>query len=727
MPLQALKFIPGTNRESTTLANEGGWFESDKVRWRSGCPEKIGGWVRDTGTAFSTLQPPSGSFWGVCRSMWNWLTLAGNNLVGLGTNLKFYLQNSTGGYFYDITPIRATKSLTNPFTAVDGSTTITVNSPGHGAVTGDFVTFSGATGLGGNITATILNAEFQVTYVSSNTFTITTSDAANATDASGSPGGGSVTATFQITTGNEVFTFGTGWGAGLWGGVKTGVATTTLNGTINSSVTSIVLTSATGFGTSGTILIDNELITFSGVSTNTLTGCARGTNGTIAASHTSGATVQLATTFGGWGVPAAETIATQLRTWTQTNFGQDLIFNPRNGPLYIWTVNANPNIWDRAQYLGPSTTITTSTGPVTVDSSCPVIASAVLVSDSSRFVICFGCNDYGSTAQSPLLIRWSDQEDYGTWAPLATNQAGSYLLSHGSSILAAIQTRQEILVLTDSALYSMQYLGPPYVWGFQIMADNISVMSPNSVITVNNVTYWMGTDKFYMYTGRVETLPCTLRQYIFDDINLQQSFQICTGTNEGYNEIWWFYCSAGSTTVDKYVIFNHLERTWYYGTIARTAWCDSPLRATPMAAGYNGQLIYHENGNDDGSTTPASPIEAYCQSSDFDIGDGHNFGFVWRIIPDVTFDGSNVDLPSVDFTVRPRKNPGANYGASESPTVASTQNYALEQTYNVQTFTEYAYVRIRGRQMAFKISSNTLGVSWQLGTPRMDVRADGRR
>ena len=727
MPLQALKFIPGTNRESTTLANEGGWFESDKVRWRSGCPEKIGGWVRDTGTAFSTLQPPSGSFWGVCRSMWNWLTLAGNNLVGLGTNLKFYLQNSTGGYFYDITPIRATKSLTNPFTAVNGSTTISVSSPGHGAVTGDFVTFSGATGLGGNITATILNAEFQVTYVSSNTFTITTSDAANATDASGSPGGGSVTATFQITTGNEVFTFGTGWGAGLWGGVKTGVATTTLNGTINSSVTSIVLTSATGFGTSGTILIDNELITYSGVSTNTLTGCTRGTNGTIAASHTSGATVQLANTFGGWGVPAAETIATQLRTWTQTNFGQDLIFNPRNGPLYIWTVNANPNIWDRAQYLGPSTTITTAGGPVPVDSSCPVIASAVLVSDSSRFVICFGCNDYGSTAQSPLLIRWSDQEDYGTWAPLATNQAGSYLLSHGSSILAAIQTRQEILVFTDAALYSMQYLGPPYVWGFQIMADNISVMSPNSVITVNNVTYWMGTDKFYMYTGRVETLPCTLRQYIFDDINLQQSFQICTGTNEGYNEIWWFYCSAGSTTVDKYVIFNHLERTWYYGTIARTAWCDSPLRATPMAAGYNGQLIYHENGNDDGSTTPASPIEAYCQSSDFDIGDGHNFGFVWRIIPDVTFDGSNVDLPSVDFTVRPRKNPGANYGASESPTVASTQNYALEQTYNVQTFTEYAYVRIRGRQMAFKISSNTLGVSWQLGTPRMDVRADGRR
>lgn len=727
MPLQALQFRPGVNRESTTLANEGGWFESDKVRWRSGYPEKIGGWVKDTGTTNSTLQPPAGSFWGVCRSMFNWLTLAGNNLLGLGTNLKFYIQNSTGGNFYDVTPIRSTQSLTNPFTATASSTTISVYAPGHGAITGDFVTFSGATGLGGNITAAVLNGEHQVTYISSNTFTFVASATANATDASGSPGGGTVTATYQITTGNEVFTFGTGWGAGLWGGTITGVATTTLNGTINSSATSIVLTSATGFGTSGTVLIGSELITFSGVSTNTLTGCVRGTNGTIAAAHTTGATVQLANTFLGWGVPAAPTIGTQLRTWTQTTFGQDLIFNPRNGPLYIWNVASNPNIYNRAVLLGPGEVITTSTGPITVDAYCPVIASAVLVSDSSRFVITFGVNDYGSTTQNPLLVRWSDQESYATWYPASTNQAGSYQLSHGSTILAAVQTRQEILVFTDSAIYSMQYLGPPYVWGFQIMGDNISIISPNAAITVNNVTYWMGTDKFYMYTGRVETLPCTLRQYIFDDINLQQAFQICTGTNEGYNEIWWFYCSANSTTVDKYVVFNHLERTWYYGTIARTAWCDSPLRATPMGAGYNGQLLYHENGNDDGSTTPASPIEAYCQSSDFDIGAGHNFGFVWRIIPDVTFDGSNVNAPSVVFTVRPRQNPGANYGSTDLPTVASTQNYSGQQTYNVQTFTEYAYVRVRGRQMAFKISSDGLGVAWQLGSPRLDVRPDGRR
>jgi hypothetical protein len=727
MPLQALQFRPGVNRESTTLANEGGWYESDKVRWRSGYPEKLGGWVKDTGTTSSTLQPPAGSFWGVCRSMFNWLTLAGNNLLGLGTNLKFYIQNSTGGNFYDVTPIREVEVLTNPFTATLSSTTISVYAPGHGTITGDFVTFSGATGLGGNITAAILNSEYQVTYVTSNTFTITTSVAANATDVSGSPGGGTVTATYQITTGNEVFTFGTGWGAGLWGGTITSVATTTLNGTINSSATSIVLTSATGFGTSGTILIDSELITFSGVSTNTLTGCVRGVSGTTAAAHTTGATVQLATTFIGWGQPAAATIGTQLRTWAQTTFGQDLIFNPRNGPLYIWNVASNSNIYNRAVLLGPGEVIATSTGNITVDAYCPVIASAVLVSDASRFVITFGCNDYTSTTQNPLLVRWSDQETYATWLPAATNQAGSYQLSHGSTILAAIQTRQEILILTDSAVYSMQYLGPPYVWGFQIMGDNISIVSPNAAITVNNVTYWMGTDKFYMYTGRVETLPCTLRQYIFDDINLQQAFQICTGTNEGYNEIWWFYCSAGSDTVDKYVVFNHLERTWYYGTIARTAWCDSPLRATPMGAGYNGQLLYHENGNDDGSTTPASPITAYCQSSDFDIGDGHNFGFVWRIIPDVTFDGSNVNAPSVVFTVRPRQNPGANYGSTDVPTVASTQNYSGQQTYNVQTFTEYAYVRVRGRQMAFKISSDGLGVAWQLGSPRLDVRPDGRR
>jgi hypothetical protein len=373
---------------------------------------------------------------------------------------------------------------------------------------------------------------------------------------------------------------------------------------------------------------------------------------------------------------------------------------------------------------------TTVNGAV-MDSTTPSIASFVMVSDASRFVICFGTNDASgvlfNATQDPLLIRWSQQEEYYTWTPDETNQAGDYRLSSGSAIITAQQTRQEILVWTDAAIYSMQYLGPPYVWGFQIMGSNISIAGPNVVATANNVTYWMGVDKFYMYSGRVETLPCSLRQYVYQDINMIQSYQFFSGTNEGYNEIWWFYCSANSTVVDRYVIFNHLERTWYYGTMERTAWLDSPIREQPMAAGYDGQLLYHEIGNDDGTTTPASPIDAYCQSSDFDIGDGHNFGMVTRIIPDVTFDGSDAAAPTVTFGVRPRQNPGANYGSSDYPDVTSVNNYSGDRYYEVQQFTQYVYVRIRGRQMAFRIGSNDLGVAWQLGAPRLDVRPDGRR
>jgi hypothetical protein len=349
------------------------------------------------------------------------------------------------------------------------------------------------------------------------------------------------------------------------------------------------------------------------------------------------------------------------------------------------------------------------------------------VSDSSRFVIAFGCNDYGSTIMDPMLIRWSDQEDFATWAPAITNQAGSYRLSTGSSIVAQLQTRQEILVWTDAAIYSMQYLGPPYVWGFQIMGSNTSIAGPNALSTANNITYWMGLDKFYMYSGRVETLYCPLRQYIFGDINLQQQYQFFASTNEGFNEIWWFYCSANSLTIDRYVIYNHLEKIWSYGNMARTAWTDSPLRDFPIATGYAGQLIYHEDGADDGTTNPPLPIASFCQSADFNIGDGNNYGFVWRMIPDVTFDGSYVNNPSVTFTVKPRQNPGANYSAAGTPSVTSTQNYQGQRNYIVQQFTEIVYTRVRGRQMAFRISSDGLGVQWQLGVPSVDVRPDGRR
>jgi hypothetical protein len=719
MPLQKLQLRPGVNRESTTLANEGTWFEMDKVRFRSGYPEKLGGWTLDTGTAAATLQPPSGSYWGVARALWNWITLAGFNLMGVGTNLKYYIQQTAGGSFYDVTPIRATDTVaSNAFTTVNSSTTVVVNDAGHGASTGDFVTISGVAGAVNGIPAAALNREFQITYINASTYSITVSSPATSGGTTGA-----ATFAYQISVGGEIFTVGVGFGAGGWGGTTTISASTTLNGALSSSATTITVVSTTGFAASGAIGIDGEYITYSGVTPTTFTGCVRGV-GSTARAYASGVAVNQYTGATGWGsaAPAGLGVGIQLRLWSQANYGQDLIINPRGGALYLWKVNASPTVYDRAVLLS-----STSPAPYTTDTSCPSIANIVTVSDSSRFVIAFGCNDYGSAVLDPLLIRWSDQENYAVWAPLATNQAGSYRLSTGSSIVAQLQTRQEILVWTDAALYAMQYLGPPYVWGFQIMGANVSIAGPNAVATAANITYWMGLDKFYTYSGRVETLYCPLRQYIFGDINLQQQYQFFASTNEGFNEVWWFYCSANSTVIDRYVVYNHLEKVWMYGNLSRTAWVDSPLRDYPTAAGYNGQLIYHENGVNDGTTNPPSPITSYIQSADFNIGDGHNYGFVWRMIPDITFDGSFANNPSVTFTMKPRQNPGANYSASNTPAVISAQNYQAQRNYLVQQFTEIVYTRVRGRQMAFRISSDGLGVQWQLGVPSIDVRPDGRR
>ena len=836
--LQKLTFRAGTNRENTTYANEGGWWETNKVRFRSGQPEKIGGWVKDAGALSPEISgsttaiaiPPTGVLWGTVRAMWNWANLAGFNLLSLGSNLKYYIQNGPGGNFFDVTPIRdassiggvtfaraystlsATISSTDivipltsstsfpavggvvligtekiAYSGVSGSNligltrgysgttaathtsgvavggyTITVNDTSHGAQSGDFVTFTAATTLstltqnytaststsyltfsttipngtvvqlftsgavpGGlalatnyyvinststtcqlsaatngsaisitstgtgtqsltaGITANVLNAEYQITYIGANAYAITLPGPSTTNDSN--TGGGSTVGTYQITTGNDTYTIGVGWGAGGWGGATTGFPST------------------------------------------------------------------------GWGIaaPAGFGIGQQLRLWSQSNYGENLVYNPRGGALYYWVVNASPVIIDRGQILASTNTNTqAATGGVTsnwwqTDTSCPNVCNFVMVSDASRFVLAFGVNDYpateGGTAptlQDPLLVRWSNQEDIKIWWPKDTNQAGSYRLSHGSSIITAMQTRQEILVWTDAALYSMQFLGAPFVWGFQILGDNISIAGPNAVATANNITYWMGLDKFYMYSGRVQTLPSTLREYVYSDINLSQSYQFCAGTNEGYNEVWWQYCSSGSTVVDRYVIFNHEDNVWYYGdwdningvSSGRTAWLDSSLRAEPMAVTYgvaggstNGLLVYHEIGTDDAIVNPPNPIISWVQSSDFDIGDGHNFGFVHRIIPDVTFDGSMVANPSADFTVRPRTFPGANYGKSNDPLATSAQNYSIQHTYNVQQFTEQVYVRIRGRQMAFRVGSSGLGVQWQLGTPRIDIRPDGRR
>ena len=700
--LQKIQLRAGINREGTSLANEGGYYACDKIRFRSGQVEKIGGWTLDSGT----VNPTGTNYIGVGRSLKNWIGLNGYNYLGIGTNQKFYVQQSLGGYLYDVTPIRAVSAAgAATFAATAGLSTITVTQAGHNAQTGDYVTYTSAASLGGNVTAAVLNKAggYAITYISSTQYFITVGVTATSGDSGN--GGGATVATYQITSGNAIYTQNVGWGAGGWGGISVGATST------------------------------------------------------------------------GWGspAPASQGIGSQLRLWSQGNYGQNLVFNPRGGPIYYWVVDTNPNTYNVAQ---------------------------VMVSDASRFVIAFGTDTYGNGIQNPMLISWSDQENLLTWTPAITNQAGNYTLSRGSQIVSAVQTRQEIIIFTDTALYSMQYLGAPYVWGFNILADNVSIMSPNCSVAVNNVTYWMGRDKFFMYSGQVQTLPCTLREYVYQDINFTQAYQFFAGINEGFNEIWWFYCSASSNVIDKYVIYNHLEQTWYYGNLTRTAWSDTPLRGFPTALGYapvttttqavgltdttinvasknefptsgvveidqeriiytggtsttltgcsrgaygttaavhdsgvtvtdigvvDSGIIYHENGVDNGTANPPVPIDAYIQSSDFDIGDGHRFGFVWRIIPDIGFNGSTVAAPKVTFTLLPRQNPGSNYGTSDLPTVTSAKSYVGQSNFDVQEFTQYAYCRIRGRQMSLAIYSNTLGVQWQLGVPRIDIRNDGSR
>ena len=619
MPLQKILFKPGVNRENTRYTTEGGWYECDKIRFRQGNPEKIGGWTR-----FSAF-----TFLGVCRSLWNWITLGGANLLGVGTNLKFYI--NLGGQYYDITPLRGSPTINNnPFVATLGSSVITVTDTAHGCLTGDFVTFSGAVGLGGNITAGVLNAEHQVTVVDANTYTITVSATANATDVSGSPGGGAaVVAAYQLNTGPEYEVPLVGWGAGGWG-------------------------------------------------------------------------------TGGWGTGTSDPIPLQL--WSQFNFGEDLIFGPRGGGVYYWDASAGVTV------RGVNLT-------VSGDADTPLFQNHLLVSDASRFVIVFGTNDYGASTIDPMLIRWSEQEDPFTWTPAITNQAGSVRLSHGSEIVTAIQTRQEIVTFTDQALYSLQYLGPPFVWGTQLLGDNISIMGPSAVALASGVVYWMGVDKFYMYDGRVQTLNCDLRRYVFGDFNQDQAAQVFAGTNEGFNEVWWFYCSAGSTVVDKYVIYNYLEKIWYYGTMGRTAWLDTGLQPYPIAATYINNIVNHESGVDDSSTATPAPIAANISSSEFDIGDGHNFGFVWRVLPDLTFGGSAASpTPQVTMTLQGLTNSGSGVTASAGQNVIKGSTYVI-----TEEFTGQIYTRVRGRQMIFKIDSNQVGTTWQLGAPRIDIRADGRR
>lgn len=814
--LQKIQMRPGINREGTNYSNEGGWFECDKVRFRSGFPEKIGGWTQAT---------PSNTYQGICRSMVNWVDLTNNYLLGTGTNLKYYINRGLGVY-NDVTPLRSTQTgLVNPFTTTTGELVVKVTDTSHGAETGDFVTFSGATGFN-NVATDALNSEYQIYNVIDNNNYEIIIPYSSLPNASGAGGGGSVTAKYQIATGYPAYTVGNGWGAGIWNGANTSLYSTTLTYTsgttpwvlLNAASTTINVTDTTSFPASGTIIINAEIITYSGKTATSFTGCVRGTSGSTAAVHayrpTAGTpapvyvydvTGLLGTT--GWGNATAGAgvgVGQQMRIWTNDNYGQNLLMAPRGGQIYYWVNNVAT--FDRAVLLSSLTA-----------EDVPVKTNQVIVSDVSRFVIAMGSDSYGDATNTfdPMLVRWSDQEDPYVWNPAVDNQAGEQRLSNGSYIMQAKKNRQEILIWTDSAIYSMQYLGPPYVWGFQLLMDNISIMGPNSAIVVNNVAYWMGTDKFYSYSGVVQTLPCSLRQYIFDDISFDQRYQIVAGTNEGYNEVWWYYVSQSEVNaaasenrtpyVDRYVIYNHLERIWYYGSLSRTYWLDTGLQQYPLAAnidtpvnrltadisssvttiplldasafprygtvkigsefisylgisgnslvqctrGANGStpaahytgdsvrsfnstrgtVLFHENGVDDGSTATPVPFDAYISSSDFDIGDGHNFGYVWRIIPDVNFTGSTNGYPQVYMQAAPRNFSGSAYTSSDvTDTISAQRYYQNVKQYIVQQYTPQVYTRLRGRQMSFRIGSGgQLGVAWQLGSPRLDIRPDGKR
>ena len=626
MPLTKLQFRPGINTETTSYANEGGWFDGDKIRFRFGVPEKIGGWQKLSGTTFL----------GTARGIKPFVALDSTAYNGLGTNLKYYIEE--GGGYNDVTPIRSTTSAGDvTFAATNGSSTITVTDNSHGAIVDDFVTFSGAATLGGNITATVLNQEYQITAITTaNAYTITAKDTsggavtANASDSGN--GGGSVVGAYQINVGLDTTVGGTGWGAGTWG---------------------------------------------------------RGTWNSASSLLSAGAT---------------------LRLWGHDNFGEDLLFNVRDGGIFYW--DESSGVSNRAVALST----------LGSDSTTPTIAKQVMVSDRDRHVIVFGCDGEASIGtQDPMLIRFSDQGSVSTWQSTAENTAGELSLGSGSEIVTAIETRQQILVLTDVSAYVMQFLGPPFTFGISLISENITIMAPNAAKAVDDTVFWMGQDDFYMYNGQVQKMPCSVKSYVFNDFNSSQSEKVTTGLNSSFNEIWWFYPSSDSSENNRYVIYNYGEKLWYYGTLARTTWVDRGINSNPLAAGTDNFLYNHELGLDDGSTSPDTAITARITSSQLDLGDGESFAFIRRIIPDVTFDGSTSDSPAVNFTLKTRNFPGGPY------TTTNTNAVTRSATVPVEQFTTQAHVRLRGRSFTLELESTIAKTQWRLGAPRVEVRPDGRR
>jgi len=621
MPITSLKFRPGINREITSYSNEGGFFDCDKVRFNAGFPEKIGGWVKQS----------SNTYQGTARVLHNWVALDGSNYMGVGTHLKYYIEE--GGEFNDITPTRKTSTNSITFSASDGSSTITVTDSSHGAVVNDFVTISGAVTLGGLVTADILNAEHQITkVVDGNSYEIVVSVTANSSDTGN--GGSGVDGIYQINVGLDTSVGGNGWGAGGYGGVNA------------------------------------DLSTF------------------------------------GWGQAAASGTTSTIRLWSHDNFGEDLLINPRDGAVFYW---------DKSN--GTSTRAVNITS-LSGSSDAPTIAKQVLVSDLDRHVIVFGANTLGTSVQDPLLIRFGSQESLTDFTPTATNTAGDLRLSSGSTFVQAVETKQQILVFTDRSLFSMRFIGPPFTFGLQELSKNITIASPKAAVAVDDAVFWMGKDNFYVYGGQTQQLPCTVRDKVFLDFNNQQQDKVVAGVNSKYGEIWWFYPSSASEENDKYVIYNYLEKVWYYGTLSRTAWHDRGIRRFPIAAG-SSYLYEHENGNDDDESAMTATVE----SSQIDIGDGYQFSFIKQLIPDITFDGSTSTTgnPTVNFTLQARKGPGSLYSNTSSGSSTRTATSPVEQ------FTDLVNVRLRGRSFNMKLESTEQGVAWKLGTPRVDVRPDGRR
>jgi hypothetical protein len=763
MPLSKIQFRPGVNRETTSYGDENGWFNSDLIRFRKGRPEKMGGWSR---LSSNTIE-------GTGRSLHVWAALDGSKFMGLGTESKFYIEE--GGGYNDITPIRSTVTLgSNPLktgSVVSGATVITVTAPAHGAVTGDYVTFSGATATDG-ITTAQLNIEHEITVVDSNSYQITTTGTASSGDTAG--GGSAIIANYQINTGLNTVVSGTGWGAGLWSGLTTGYSQTTLNdsGGINDSVTSFTLTSAASFETASTttsadltaisssitvadssgfpakgtiligsekirygtnvgnvfgdltrgddgttaatsssgdsvtfvglILIGSELIQYTGKSSNTIdAGVVRGVRGTTAASHSDGVVVKEANDFVGWGESSstAANIGSNIRLFSQDNWGEDLLFNVFDGTPYYW---------DKTLGLGSrATDLASQTGA----SGAPTITRRIMVSGSDRHVVCFGCNPLGETAQDLLMVRWSDQENHVDWTPTATNTAGSQRISSGSEIISAQKTRQEMLIWTDTALHAMRFTGPPFTFGFSMLANNVSIIGPNAVTTVGDKVFWMDRENFYVYTGRVQVIPCTLLRYVFDDINLEQSFKCFAASNKMFDEVFWFYPTADSTEIDRYVKFNFTENTWDLGTLSRTAWVDYGIHDNPRACGIanSTNFVYiHETGNND----DGSAMTSFIESADFDLGDGQQFMFVSRLIPDIDITSGSSDA-SVNYILKTRNFPG--------------DSLATNSTNAVTSSTQQSFLRSRSRQAALRIESSTADITWTLGDLRLDIRPDGRQ